>query len=75
MQTGLMISTLGEALYKLLTCGGILYLVHFAWKFSPILNQHKMMWFEYSRAHDLPVEGDLHGINGGTKAQRAAAGG
>jgi hypothetical protein len=52
------------------------YIARLVWKLSPILKEHKLMWFDYARRHGLPVEGDLHNGNGSDtpRAMGAAAG-
>jgi hypothetical protein len=38
-------------------------------------DQHRLMWFDYAKAHQIPIDDDLHSANGGAMARGAAAGG
>jgi hypothetical protein len=43
-------------------------------RISRMYDQHRLMWFDYAKAHQIPIDDDLHSANGGAMARGAAAG-
>ena len=67
--------TIGLCFLQGLTLAGVVYCVRVISAMSRVLDQHRLLWYDYAKAHGLPVAGDLRPANGeALKAMRAGVG-